>query len=98
MLLHADAIAEDRAAVQRTRRIDRDNTDGLALRPQQLCIRIHQRALACARRPGESNADALRVPAHRMRCAQHRCGGSAALFHKGDGTRQRTHIADAHPL
>jgi hypothetical protein len=48
--LHPDAIAEDRAARVRARRVHRDDADGRALRPQMRREPIDQRRLARARR------------------------------------------------
>jgi hypothetical protein len=52
MFLHADAIAEDRAACERTRGIDRDNSYLAALLPEGARQVVHERALSGTRRAG----------------------------------------------
>ena len=52
--LHADAVAEDRAAGVRAGRIDRDDADGLARSAELRDQAIDQRALAGAGRAGDA--------------------------------------------
>ena len=55
MALHADAIAEDRAAGNAAGGIDSENADRLSLAAECARERVDQRALAGARRPGDAD-------------------------------------------
>ena len=53
MILHADAVPQNRPARIRTGRIDRNDSHCAILLAVMLCQLIHKRALARARRAGE---------------------------------------------
>src|SRR6185436_4533086 len=53
--LHADAVAEDRAAREGAGRIDRDHADGAPRLPDPGGEPVDERALAGARRPGHAD-------------------------------------------
>ena len=55
MILHADAVAENRAAGVGTGRIDGDDADGAVLLAIVLGELIDQGALPCSRRAGETD-------------------------------------------
>src|SRR6185369_2773667 len=55
-LLHADAVAEQRAAREGARGIDREHADGLLARAQLLDQRVDERTLAGAGRTRDADA------------------------------------------
>ena len=91
MALHADAIAEHRAARVRARRIDRYDADGQSLRANNGREPIDERALSRARRAGD--ADDVRAPGSRIKRLGERRRGRLIVFHDGDSTRERAPIA-----
>jgi hypothetical protein len=58
-LLHADAVAEERAAGERARGIDREDRDGLLRFALVLRERVDERALARAGRTRDADAPGL---------------------------------------
>ncbi len=90
MLLHADAIAQNRAAGVRTGRIDGDHAYGLAFCAQSLRELIAQRALARARSAGD--AEDQRAPGARKQLAQQLLGLGPAIFDPRRGAGQRADV------
>src|SRR5688572_15823686 len=90
-LAHADAVAKDRAAAERRRRVDRDDRDAVgrcAVCPRET---IDQRALAAAGRAGD--ADDLRVTGQRIQRPHGLGGTSLVVLDDGEQTRDRTFVA-----
>src|SRR5919108_1129384 len=85
MVLHADAIAEDRAAGERARRIDGDDADGLSGAADVRDEAIDQRALPRAGIAGD--ADELRAPGLGEDRAQLRFGGGLRVVDEPHETR-----------
>jgi hypothetical protein len=93
MVLHADTVAQNRPARIGARRIDGNDADGtifLAIVAREL---VHQRALARARRAGESQDPRMSAMGEE-RLEQFR-SSRGAVFDRADGTGQRTRIAGA---
>ena len=91
MALHADAIAQDRAAGVRAGRIDRDYTDRFPLGAQCLGELIAQRAFARAGRA--CHAHNHRAASSWEQLAQQQLGFRAAIFDQRRGTGERAHVA-----
>src|SRR5262249_15434408 len=91
MILHADAVAQDRASAEWAAGVYNDYTDLLPFAAQLAQELIHQRALADARRAG--NADHLRSPCSREQLAQEGLALACAILHLSGGTRQLARIA-----
>ena len=93
MVLHADAVAQNRSACVRARRIDRDNADGpvfLAIEARKL---IDECALARAWRPGESKDP--RMSAVREERFKQFGPARCSVLDRADGTGQGARIAGA---
>src|SRR5690606_13810197 len=86
-LVHADAIAEECAAREGRRRIDRYDADALAARAKVPCERGGQSTLPCAGRPGD--ADAVRMSDARVERAQELAKARALVFYDRDRARER---------
>src|SRR5206468_11925691 len=81
-LLHADPVAEQRAASERRGGIDADDADGepgVAIPPRETG---RQRALARTGRTGEP--DAARSPDERMQIREQRVESGAMVLHDAD--------------
>jgi len=93
MVLHANAVAQNRPACVWTSRIDRDDADGaffLAIVAGQL---IDQRALTRTRRAGEPENS--RMPAVRKESLEQYGPARRAILDRADGTGQSAQIAGA---
>ena len=80
--LHADAVAEQRAAGERRRRIDRDDADRQALRAILASDQRGDRALARARRTGD--ADAARAAELRVQRSEQLIEAGAMVLDDAD--------------
>ena len=89
--LHAHAIAEDRAAGERARGIDRNDPDAQAARAQLRDQPIDQRTLARARRAGD--ADEVRAPGARKNPPDQLRPCSGLVFDQTDGAGDRAWVA-----
>src|ERR1700722_2831650 len=96
MALHADAVAENRAAREWTRRVHRDDADRLLLAAIMAGQAIYERALARARRAGDT--DQIRIARVREHLAEDFFRFGRAIFNRGDGTRNRADVSPPHPL
>ena len=94
MLLHADAVAQDRAAGDAAGGIDRDDRHGLAL-PAQLALPWHRPACSCPRPGGPVMPTITRVPGERLHFAQQRQRLGIAILDACGGAGQRAQIACA---
>ena len=84
------------AAGERARRIHGDDPDGLFFGAIVARQAIYQRALAGARRAGDSYA--IRASGVRKKLAQNFFGFALAIFDGGNGARNRAHVSRAHLL
>ena len=89
--LHPDPVAEQRAAGDRARRIDRDDRDGPAGRPDLGDQRRHERGLAGAGRPGDP--DEVRAPGRRVEPPQRGLGDRGPVLDRGQEPRQGEPVA-----
>lgn len=90
-LPHSDAVAEDGAAAERARWIDRDDRDPGRSLAVQTGESIHERRLAATRRARDP--DRLRVTGLRVELA-HRLGGAGlVVLHDRNETRDRSLVA-----
>ena len=94
-LLHADAVAEDRAAGEGAAGVDGDDADALVAPPQFARQLHHERALARAGRAGES--DDVRVAAVGVQLREDALRLRARGSRSGDDTRQRAPVAVEQP-
>src|ERR1700727_2678989 len=94
MALHAHAVAENRAAREWTRGVHRDDADGLLLAAIMAGHAIYERALARARRAGDT--DQIRIARVREHLAEDFFRFARTVFNRGNGSRNRTHIASPH--
>ena len=78
--LHPDAVAENRTAAERARRIHRDHSDRPAALADFADHAIDQRALACAWRSGDT--DQIRAPAPREDAANEIRTGGGFIFNQ----------------
>src|SRR5690606_34418489 len=87
---HADAVAEDRAAAVRTRRVDRDDSHADTRLTPGADERVAQRALATAGRAGEAHDPGLAragpKPLEQLRSRR------VAPLHPAQRARHRTHL------
>ena len=93
MVLHADAVAQNRPARVGARGIDSNDANGAAFLAVVARELVHQRALARARRAGESK-DSRMSAMGKERLEQFR-PSRGAVFDRADGTGQRASIAGA---
>lgn len=96
MLLHANAVAENRATGIRTRGVDSNDAHGaivLAIMPRQL---INQRTLPRSRRPGEAN-HACMTGMREQRLQQFRPSRVTVLYN-ADSASQGADVAGAQLL
>src|SRR5438309_5388396 len=96
VILHADAVAEDRASRERTGRVDRHHADGL---PQAADVRdqpVYQRALSRAGIAGDS--DELGTAGAGEQGAQLRLGGGLDIVDEAHQTRGGPDIALQHAV
>ena len=90
-LLHADAVAEDRAAGEGAAGVYGDDADALLPLAELAGQLGHERALARSRRAGE--ADDVRVAAVGMQPRQHRARFGRAVLDERDDASQRAAVA-----
>src|SRR6185503_6340574 len=90
-LAHAYAVAEDRAASERRRRVDGDHRHAVVRRAVGARELVHERALATAGRARD--ADDLRVTGQRIERAQSLCGTGFVVLDDGKETRGRAFVA-----
>ena len=93
MLLHANAVAQNRAAGVGAGGIDGDDADRRSLLAIVVCQLIDQRALARAGRAGEPEYP--RLAAVRKQGLQQLRPSRRVILDGGDGARQRAGIAGA---
>src|SRR5271157_6246451 len=93
MILHADAVAQNRPTGVRAGRVNRDDADGLIFLAIVLGKLIDQRALARAGSAGQTD-DSRLARMREERLEQLRPAGSAVLD-GGDGARQGAGVAGA---
>jgi hypothetical protein len=91
--LHANTVAQNRAAAKRTGRINGDNANRLFALAIFAGHAIHQRAFACARR--SSKADNPRRSTVREQGFQQFGGIRQAILHGSNSARQRPQVAPA---
>lgn len=91
MLRHADTVAQNGAAGERRRRIDRDDADALAALAQLADIGRDQRGLAGTRRAGEADHQRMAEPAADRLQHQPRLVGF--VLDRRDGPGQRRPLA-----
>jgi hypothetical protein len=96
VLRQADAVAQQRAACEGRRRVDRKHGDVAPGRALGLRQRADQRGLADARRPGE--ADHRRPPGARKDLAHEVPSRGVVVLHEGDPARQRAFVALYQPF
>src|ERR1700748_266085 len=96
MALHAHAVAENRAAGEWARWVDRYDADGLIFAAIMAGQAIYERALARARRAGDT--DQIRIARVREHLAEDFFRFGRAIFNRGDGTRNRADVARPHLL
>ena len=94
--LHAHAVAENRAAGERARRIDRNHPDGLAGVAGFGRQPIDERALAGAGRSGHANE--VGPAGVRKDVADQARRGVGLVFDQRDGAGHRPHVAGSHAL
>src|SRR5581483_7547237 len=92
----ADPVAEEGAAGERARRVDRDHADGGAARANAPDERRDEARLARARRARE--ADGVRAPGVRVERADDLVGGRVAVLDERDRTGERARVAAADAL
>ncbi len=90
MALHANSIAQDRAARERTGRVHRHNADGLLFGAVMRRQPIHQRALPRTRSTGQSNPQ--RIARMWKACRQNRSRSRRVIFYQRDRPSQSAHI------
>ena len=96
VILHADAVAENRSARVGARGIDRDDAQRLAFAPVELRELVNQRALP---RPGcAGHAEDARLTAVREECLQQIRRLGPAILDRADGPCQGTRVARAQAL
>ena len=93
MALHADAIAQDRAAGERAGGVDGDDADRFLLGAIVGRQAVHQRALAGARRAGD--ADAIGASGVGKKLLQELFGLGRTIFDRGHGPRKGPNVAGA---
>jgi hypothetical protein len=91
VLLHADAVAQNRAAGDAARRVHRDDRESLALAAQFARQRVHQRTLTGAGRTGDSH-DAG-VPGEGRKLAQDFQRLGIAVLHTRGGAGKQARVA-----
>ena len=91
MLLHANAVAQNRAARVRTAGIHRNHADGLPFRANQARKLIAQSALTRPGGPGD--AENQRAAGMRKKLAQQRLGFGTAILDPRRGASQRAQVA-----
>ena len=90
-MLHADPVAQQRAAGEWARGVDADHGDGVALRAIHLDEAFGERALAGARRARD--ADASRPPDVAMDATEEGLEAGSCVLDYGDGARERGHVS-----
>ena len=96
MILHADAIAQNRSSRVRAGGIDGNDSDRSIFFAIVFCQLIDQRALACAGRAGHTeNPSCASLGKESF---QQISPSRPAIFHRADGARQRSRIPVAQPL
>ena len=93
MLLHANAIAQNRAPGVRARRIHRDDSDDMALLAIVARQLIDKRALAGAGRPGQPKNP--RMPTLTKKYFEQLRPARQPVFDRSNGPRQRSRITRA---
>src|SRR5690242_623219 len=91
MVLHANAIAQNRATRVGTCRIDRDDPDLLVLFAISLGQLVYQRALSCSR--GSGQADRERSPSVRKQLFQQFSPSWSMVFDNRNSTGKSAGIA-----
>ena len=93
MVLHADAVAQNRPSSVGACRIDRDDAHGAVFVAIAASKLVYQRALARAR--GASESDDPRLPAVRKESLEQIGPARRAVLDRADGTGQGARIAGA---
>ena len=89
--LHAHAVAQNRSAAVRARRIDAQHADGTPALANLCREPVHERALAGARRSGD--ADEIRASGVLEDAADEARAFGRFVFDQGNGARDRARIA-----
>ena len=94
--LHPHAVAENRAAGERARRIDRNHPDRPAFLTGMADELIDERALARARRSGDPHEVRPTGPGEQL--ADERAAGRGSVLDERDGPRERTRVPGEHTI
>ncbi len=96
VILHANAIAENRPLCERTARIDRNHRDAMLLLAKRANELIDKGTLAGSRRSGDSNDPSRRNAARTF--AKERVVAGPAIFDERDSACKRPNVAGANTI